>query len=69
MHVHHREPITKDEKERRDDAAGFPDVSKLQTLCINCHAQHHGLTIRGIDPGELDEWRDFIGEIENASIP
>ena len=66
LHVHHKEPLTDDQKAMRDIIAGYPPLTKLEVLCLPCHAGLHGLIIRGLDPLEVDRWRDFVEELEDA---
>ena len=64
--------MTKEQKQSRDERAAFPDIEHLAVLCLVCHVKTHGLTIRGFDPDrefeERNQWRDFIGELEHASV-
>ena len=64
LHVHHREPLTKEQRGSRDERAGFPSLDNLEVLCLNHHAILHGLLIRGLDPVEVQEWDVFTGELE-----
>ena len=39
LEIHHRDPVTKQQLEDNDEAAIFPPISKLTTLCESCHSK------------------------------
>ena len=63
LHVHHRQPLTLDERIEQDESAGFPAIDDLETLCRSCHSvetnspSKNGYVHRA-------EWRDFAGGLK-----
>ncbi|MXY96385.1 MAG: HNH endonuclease [Gemmatimonadetes bacterium] len=39
LEVHHLRPLSRAERDRRDDDAAFPGPDGLQTLCRPCHSR------------------------------
>ncbi len=77
LHVHHKTPLTEDQRRTQDESAGFPDLENVEALCLNCHSKEHGLRIRCNDDEELTDearaeekdWQDFIDEgVDDAVV-
>ena len=59
LEVHHKNPVTKQQLEDNDEAALFPPLSKLTTLCESCHSK----VTRNVPDREFNirsEWDRFI---------
>ena len=59
LQVHHVRPLTTEQRKERNEAAGFPSLDELPTLCIQCHSD----ITSGVEPHERRrraQWRTFL---------
>lgn len=59
LEVHHRDGLTVDDRESRNEERGFPPPALLKVYCKNCHAK----ITRGVSKRELTashDWAAFI---------
>ena len=59
LEVHHIDEITEGQRRERDEAAAYPALDRLQTLCESCHS----MLTKGVPEAERiirAEWHNFL---------